>query len=412
MLKRKLTMAFNQTHTAIKNCLASAKLRLKASAFTRERKLGAKDLLGIILLKVYTSLQLHLDDMYDNFDDVSVSKQAFSKARQQLNPEFVRTFADITGEIAATDTGETYRGMEVIGIDGSDVALENTPALKEAFGCSGSKKNAATALISIAFTPSTHAIYDSQIAPYKSDERDLAKLHIQRLLELGKRGSLLLFDRWYPSAEFIKYCKDSGFHFVMRARRKWNVEADAVKSQGYIFLANGVRIRVLKVVLPTGEIETLITDLNQKQLPLRDAGALYFQRWQVETAYDLIKSKLQLENFSGKTEVAVKQDFYATIYIANLVAFATEEADEVIKANDESKALKHKRKANRGRAINKLRKVFLIILLEPDEERRDELLRRLISTIARHPVSIVPGRSPKRKIPRKKRFYMAKKSVV
>jgi hypothetical protein len=411
MLKRKLPMAFNQTQTIFKNCLANAKLRLKVSAFTRERKLGAKDLLGIILLKMYKSLQLCLDDMYDNFDDVSVSKQAFSKARQQLNPEFVRTFADITGEIAATDRGETYRGMEVIGIDGSDVALENTPALKEAFGCSGSKKNAATALISIAFTPSTHAIYDCQIAPYKSDERDLAKLHIERLSELGKRGSLLLFDRWYPSAEFIKYCKDSGFHFVMRARRKWNVEADAIEKRGYIFLSNGVRVRVLKVVLPTGEIETLVTDLNQKQLPLGDAGALYFQRWQVETAYDLIKTKLQLENFSGKTEVAVKQDFYATIYLANLVAFAAEEADEVIKRGDEGKALKHKRKANRGRAINKLRKVFLIILLEPDEKQRDVLLRRLISTIARHPVSVVPGRSPNRKTPRKKRFYMTKKSV-
>ena len=405
-------MSFTETRAILGNCLANAKLRLKASAFTRIRKLGAEDLVKIILQKVYTSLQLHLDDIYEDFEDIPVTKQAFSKARQQLDPEFVRYFADMTGKIAATDVGETYRGMEIIGVDGSDIALENTPELKEAFGCSGSKKDAATALCSIAFTPKTHNIYDSQIAPYKSDERDLAKLHIQRLLELGKCGSLLLFDRWYPSAEFIKYCKDAGFHFVMRVRRKWNLEADAIVRKGYVFLSNGVRVRILKVVLPTGEIETLLTDLNQKQLPLSDAGELYFKRWQVETEYDLIKSKLELENFSGKTEVAVKQDFFATIYIANLIAFAAEEADEAVKANDAGKSLKYERQANRNRAVHKLRKKFLIILTEPDEAIRDALLERLIARIALHPLPVVPDRSPKRKPPRKKRFYMAKKSVV
>jgi hypothetical protein len=85
-------------------------------------------------------------------------------------------------------------------------------------------------------------------------------------------------------------------------------------------------VRVLKVKLKSGETETLLTSLNQKQLPINKASGLYFKRWAVETSYDLIKFKLQLENFSGKTAVSVKQDFYATMYLANLATFIAAES--------------------------------------------------------------------------------------
>jgi len=81
---------------------------------------------------------------------------------------------------------------------------------------------------SLAYGPLDHAVYDSQIAPYVTDERDLAKLHMTRLLELGLGGSLLLFDRWYPSREFIAYTLHSGFSFAMRVRKKWNLAVDAI----------------------------------------------------------------------------------------------------------------------------------------------------------------------------------------
>jgi len=72
-------------------------------------------------------------------------------------------------------------------------------------------------------------------------------------------------------------------------------------------------VRVLKVLLPTGETETFLTNLDEGQLPLSQAAQVYFKLWAIETAFDTLKSKLQLENFSGKTEVSVRQDFYATI---------------------------------------------------------------------------------------------------
>ena len=404
------------TRKTLETCESNALLRLKATAFTRHRSLGAKNLLYILLHRLASSLQLAIDTFYDFAQVRTVSKQAFSKARANLNPEFVRKFADGIAEIHARDSSApTYRGMRLIAIDGTDIALENSQELKETFGCSGPKKDAATALGSLAYGPLDQAIYDCQLASYATDERDLAKKHMERLLELGLGGSLLLFDRWYPSKEFIAYALDKGFSFVMRVREKWNLQVDAVKTQNWVSFSHKgqeYRVRVLKVALPNGETETLLTNFNQKQLPIRCASQLYFKRWGIETAYDALKSKLQLENFSGRTEVSVLQDFYATVYLAGFAAICAAEANEIIAGNDAGKKLKYCRKANLNRTIAKLRNLFWQILMEADPVIRNALLNRLCRDIAARPEPIRPNRSPARKLPRRKRFYMSKKAVL
>jgi hypothetical protein len=345
-----------------------------------------------------------------------VSKQAFSQSRKHLNPEYVREFVDMTSELAAQDNAmPKYNGMRLIAIDGSDVALENTPELKEAFGCSGPKNDAATALCSIAYGPLDHVIYDCRIDRYDADERDLAKAHVKRLSELGLSESLLLFNRGYPSAEFIAFLYKSGFQFVMRVSSKFNLDVDGTKTQGWHNLKHNDKeypVRVLKVTLNNGETETLLTSLNQKQLPIRKASRLYFKRWKVEIAYDLIKSKLELENFSGKTKVSVLQDFYATMYLANIAAFAAEEADEQVVSVDKDKELKNPRKASRTRTIAKLRDVFLSVITEQDKAKRNAMLNELVLDISKYPIQTIPNRSPTRKLPRKKRFFIARRSMV
>ena len=145
---------FTMSHNLVETCESSEDLRLKKTAFTRKRKLGAKNILRILLQRLVDSLQLGIDAYYDHLLEDPVSKQAFSKARADLNPEYVRKFADGISEIHAADTSApTYAGMRLIAIDGTDIALENSPALKEAFGCSGPGKDAATALGSLAYGP-------------------------------------------------------------------------------------------------------------------------------------------------------------------------------------------------------------------------------------------------------------------
>ena len=412
----KKELVANMTQNYLDKCQNDPDLRLKSSAFTRNRKLTPKRMLMILLQRLVSSLQLGMDRFFEYFEEGTVSKQAFSQARANLNPEYVRKFADGIAEIHAQDPdAPTYCGMRLIAIDGTDIALENSAELKEVFGCSGSKRNAATALGSMAYGPLDHAIYDCQIAPYAADERDLAKLHMVRLQKLGLANSLLLFDRWYPSAAFLDYTRKAGFSFVMRVRKKWNLQADGIKSEGWICLSHegeDFSVRILKVSLPSGETETLLTNLDEDQLPLSQAAELYFRRWAIETAFDTLKSKLQLENFSGKTEVSVRQDFYATIYIAGFAMICAADATKLILDNDQGKILKYARKANMNRTIAYLRDRFFLIILEEDPALRRALFDRLSRDIAAFPESIRPNRSPLRKNPRAKRFFIAKKSVL
>lgn len=136
----------------------------------------------ILLHRLACSLQLGMDRFFKYLDEETVSNQAFSKARANLNQEYVRKFVDGIAEIhaQAPDT-PTYCRMWLIAIDGTDIALENSAELKAAFGCSGPKCDAATALGSIAYDPLDQAIYDCRIVPYATAERDLAKLHMAQL---------------------------------------------------------------------------------------------------------------------------------------------------------------------------------------------------------------------------------------
>jgi len=400
------------------NCLASEELRTKKTAFTRKRAIGARKLLMLIMQRIYMSLQLAIDEFFEFMDENPVSKQAFSQARAGLNPMYVRKYFDMSAEKFSVDeTLARYRGRLLVAIDGTDIALENSEELKQEFGCSGPDKNAATALASLAYDPINQVALDCQIDRYGTSERALATKHMDRLEELGVGDSILVMDRGYPSVELIASIMRRGFSFVMRVKAKWDTAVDAVKTQGWREIEDGgvvYRVRVIKVRLATGEIETLLTDMDESQLSIGEAKFLYNLRWGIETNYDTLKSKLELENFSGKTKTSVLQDFYATMFILNLANAVASISDGEIAAADQFKKLKYPRRANRNRTIRKLRNDLLKLMLEPDPEMRSIRLDRIIRYITNRPLSVVRNRAnaPPRKQPRKKRFYIAKKSVV
>lgn len=68
-----------------------------------------------------------------------------------------------------------------------------------------------------------------------------------------------------------------------------NVEIEVTKerSKGFkkrdklIPVGTVIKLRVLKVILDTGEIETLVTNLNE------ESKELYFKRWGIETNFDI-----------------------------------------------------------------------------------------------------------------------------
>jgi len=81
-----------------------------------------------------------------------------------------------------------------------------------------------------------------------------------------------------------------------------------------------VTLRLVRVDLPN-EVEVLITNLMDKtKYDVSVFKSLYHARWGIEENYKRLKQWAEIENFSGKSTLSVKQDFYAKIVATNLTA--------------------------------------------------------------------------------------------
>jgi len=125
-------------------------------------------------------------------------------------------------------------------------------------------------------------------------------------------------------------------------------------------------LRVIVVTLSTGEKEILLTSLLDKaKYPYAIFKDLYFKRWGVEVEYSFKKETMEIENFSGKSCVAVEQDFHAAIMVGNIQALLSYEAQsEVIK--DIGRPKKYLYKTNRNVGIAILKDSLIEALMHPE----------------------------------------------
>ena len=403
----------NKVINKIKSSKESSTLRAVGheKSFTRDRILTAERLVSMIIVPAKQSLQKRLKDFGVSFmSGVLATKQAFSKQRQFVNPDFIREFYDEnTEELLANGELETFKGFHLTGVDGSRIACENTPELITEFGCSGSKNNACTALASVAYDLIERVSLDCQIGSYALSERDLLDRHLDRLEAFGAEKFLIVGDRGYPSYDLIETLIDRNFSFLLRLSEGWsNVishlsEADDKELQ-YEYKGRTYKFRALKIELED-KFEYLVTNLDEAALSLDESKYVYGLRWNIETFFSVLKTELELENFSGKTRNAVVQEFYATMTLANICQCFINDADREIAEMDGHKNLKYERQANRRQAIGEIVPVFLECVFTDSERKRNRLWKKVERYCAMFPEPIRTGRNPARKVPRDKKFY-------
>jgi hypothetical protein len=399
------------------------KARLSKNKFTRNRSLPLTRLCIIILRGVKQALQLEIDEYFDKVlkgSEEPVSKQAFSQARTDLNPDAIKyLYTDVTRDMCKVKDLLYYNNRyRLCAIDGSDVALYNSDELRDKYGCAGGSPKAVTAMGSFAYDPLNNIILDASLNYISTDERITAKEHIINIVKLPIKyrcKNLFIMDRGYPSREFLAWLQDRKHKFIIRVRRKYNLEFDSVsKDESVSFICDNktYRVRIIKVTLDSGEIETLITNLNEIDLPYGKTADLYFRRWSIETKFNSMKNKLELENMSGRRVVTVQQDFWASLFMANMFASLEWHTNAIIKENTADSDNKYEQTTNENRLISKARKAFVECLLETNPKKRKLLFYNLFEDIARRPEDIKPGRSSPRSTPRKARFHDTYKSVT
>ncbi|MGL5514806.1 MAG: IS4 family transposase [Sporomusa sp.] len=326
--------------------------RKKAIDFSRKRKMTFEELILFMLLSLKCSTASALRRFFKDIGkSIFMTQQSLSEARAKIN---VCAFVDLfklTVETMTEHCMKKWHGYRVYAIDGSKIALPAEEKLREHFGTTSKGKTALTAQGSVLYDVLNDIIADALIKPLSTDERTLAKLHLDACKDIAPNDKkLIIFDRGYPSFELIEKLENNGFHYVMRVKSKFNNDIDGqITSDGYVWLKQDVKrihVRVIKIKLDSGETETLITNIKDKRLGKNAFKKLYFMRWPVECKYDIVKNKLQLENFNTRTIEGIQQDFFAAMYLTNFAAAIAIDVQDDIEENRKEKDNKYRYKAN------------------------------------------------------------------
>ena len=406
--KKTFLEAIQITERLLNDVIFMCESRTKSSYFTREgnNKMNFKKLILFALNFVKKSIQIELDTFFNMMGGVElgITKQGYSEARQKISPTaFIKLADAITDWFYEDNTFKTFRGYRLSAIDGSTLELNNSERLRNAFGyAEGKTIKLARAMAAGIYDIENDMIIVSKITRYASSERDVAIEMIEKLKSKGLKNDLILFDRGYPSRKFISYLEKSSIKYLFRVsstfirvigKKKLQDQIIKTKVDGKV-----TDMRVLRFTLDSGVEEVLVTNLMDESLGIEEFKALYFKRWGIETKYNELKNRLQIQNFTGDTVVSVEQDFYASIYLSNMIALAKHEANENIEQKNEGKNLKHKYQVNTNILIGKLKDSMILMILEDNPNKRQAMFHRIMQEILRNMEPIRPGRSYVRKM--------------
>lgn len=394
--------------------------RKNSTDFTRTRKMPFTDLMLFMINLVRCSTQVALNRFFHDIKGTGIymTQQSFSEARDKLRWEGCRMLFDHAVDGVYQFGYEKWHGYRVSAVDGSKQQLPSDNKLRILYGTAGRGDIAVTGQGSALYDVLNNIIIDARLEPMATSERALALMHIEHLRDLPSFSrEFVLFDRGYASFELVKAMiqDPKPVTFLFRLRTKFDIKIDKLPVGDHPFtLVQGnesFAVRVVKFRLSTGEIETLLTNLPDVSLTLEDFKALYFKRWPVETKYNELKHKLEIENFSGRTQNAILQDFFISAFLSNIVAISANQAQQAADAERESKDNKYAYAININQAIGNFKDRYIQALIEDKPRKRakktSELLMLLISAV----VPQRPGRSvPRNPNPRKANFHFNKKS--
>jgi len=394
--------------------LFKERTRKRPEDFTRAGKLPFEELVLFTLESLKTTTSTGIRRFFKKMErDENMRQQSVSEAKAKLKWEgFEYLYRHSTVSPLIELNRETWNGYFVYAVDGSKIALPMDKKLLAHYGSVGRGSKSPTAQGSIMYDVLNDIIVDAAIEPIKVDERTLALRHIEAIKPVNEgNDKLIIFDRGYPSFDLIKKMEDEGLKYVMRVKSKFNLEIDAqVDDDGIVWLEKDgetIKVRVVKVELDSGEIETLIT----LALDVDDFKKLYFLRWGCELKYGILKNKLELENFSSRTVDGVKIDFFASMYMANYMASVEHDVKGEIAKKQEDKENKYKYKVNKNELIGILKDYLILAIASDCPQQYDEIFDKILREAKQNIIPIRPNRKVDRNpYPRKSRFHHNQKS--
>lgn len=402
--------------------------RVKQSDFTRERSLPFQKVFFLLINFLTKSLQAELDNLFKvllnkEIPVNEVTKSAFSLARKKLSHQaFIELNKDQIEYFYEKEAYQRWKGFRLLGVDGSTARLPSSSEIVAKYGIHDTSETGIPIIyvrLSQAYDLLNDLTVDAQLSTYNDNEHDLALQHTS----LFKPDDLVLYDRNYASFWMFSLLISKSSHFCARLKTgSWKVakqlansgdreittkiypsKASAKKCKKLGLSITPITLRFICIELTTGEKEVLITSLvGTEQYPYEVFSDLYQLRWQVEESYKTMKSRLEIENFSGKSCLAIAQDFYAKIFSCNLTSILISGTNQLVKRRCEKRKMKYK--PNFTQALNRM-KNSIVLLFCREKEIAERYLDELIDLFAANLEPVRTDRHYERNFRKSKRIY-------
>ena len=156
-----------------------------------------------------------------------------------------------------------------------------------------------------------------------------------------------------------------------------------------------ITYRLIRVVLPSGEIEVLLTTLlDKKRFPWPHFGEVYRKRWGIESCFFVLKSFFQLANFSAYTVNNCWQDIYSTLIFYNIQTAVHQPLEKKIRELNELRL--HDYQPNRNVSAGLLKRLLGKLTQRSVNQLTDSLeayYRQILQTME----PIRPGKNKERR---------------
>jgi hypothetical protein len=265
--------------------------------------------------------------------DFGTTAAAFCNARKKLPAKIIKDmFYRVIDCVTKFKPHYLWNGRRLFAIDGMKIQLPYSEELRQHFKGPQNQHGEhhyPQAIVSKLVCVLTDVVHDFEVAPYDSNERELARLHLDRL----RPADIVIEDRGYPSYEMFWEHIRRQLDFVMRLKTNanWSVVKKFLRTghrdqlvtfnitptakqqyQDDPTVPNRLTLRLIRITLPTGETEVLVTSLlDQEKYRTEDFQQLYHWRWPIEETNRSAKYHQCLEKFHAKNINGILQEINA-----------------------------------------------------------------------------------------------------
>jgi hypothetical protein len=420
--------ARNSDAYAFFNVLTSEQLLEKVESLLpehRERVFPPTETLSMFLAQALSadrSCQKAVDEaaikrLAAGLSPCSTSTGAYCRARERLPMDMVNTLTCYTGRRITTHAPEAWhwRGHPVRLVDGTTVALPDTPANQAAYPQPRSQKPGLgfplCRMVGLVCLGSG-ALLNAAVGRYRGKGGDEQTL-LRSILDTLERGDLLLGDAFYATYFLLCTLRERGIDAVFeqhgsrqrttdfrRGQRlgardhlivllKPVIKPDWMSQADYEKAPESLTVRELR----TGGKTLVTTLLCPKHTNKAALKALYRSRWHVELDLRNIKTTLGMERLSCQTPAMAIKEIWVYLLAYNLIRLMMAQAALLADRLPRQLSFKHT--------------VQIWIAWTPHANRidHDDKLYGLFVLIAQQQVGNRPGRIEPRAIKRRPKPY-------